>query len=452
MFGCNFDGNACNPLRAQVITSNAGFSNKRNKGLVCVAKIETDPDFKIEDFSPYLRFKLFSREKISDKFAQIYSSRDFECFYNGENLEHGTKEYSCVFKIKEEQLKRGTQLVCGADLYSSPLTANELPPVFTDKERKNINEYKKFTSQEEMIVAQYNYFVAPVDQTYNGGLKEELEYFYSESEVNDDVWLAGKGIYLDYIEVLKNDNPSTDLGKIRLFLKLLHDLPRKVLEIGITDEIKLHHDAIVAVVVDDDYETIDAIDKITPFGLTFSGLAPNMIFRNVVTVLVAPNMESMLAHEMGHYYASNCDEYELFTWTWQNLLVGCKSPISEDGSARFPKCCDDIHTIICCKYKMFIFEYNHWMHKKDCNTLGGNEITKQSDAIRLCRTKPQLPDPCGFRESCHGMPYKDINGNYPIDNTYSKTNNPAQSWSIMQQGGDSRSVYPENSKCPLRNC
>ena len=147
-----------------------------------------------------------------------------------------------------------------------------------------------------------------------------------------------------------------------------------------------------------------------------------------------------LSHELGHLIAGYVEEYNLGKYLVQSLRIKNTNVIGEDGTKHFPKCC----RWTCCK----LFNTLHWENRLFCTAPGGYS-ENPSICTDVLGPASYYGTFCGYPNECGGMPYKDKEGNQPSDESYA-----GDIFSVMGNGYNDNGIfiYPQNSKCPLKNC
>ena len=285
-----------------------------------------------------------------------------------------------------------------------------------------------------VVVAKYVYYFVPINQPYYGYTTEQYDYFTKLSQVNDRINLAGKAVYLKQTSIA----PTTGLARELRFLSRIKNVVKNNVLNGDFDEEK-------------DIITGIATQTITMQICTGSTACAASFLGPIVLISKMDFSEPTIAHEFGHIIGKNADEYKLSKWRAQYLRGSYKSPLGEDSTLHFPKCC----LWVCCKELTLPSNSSsstlslRWRFPSDCDALiwGVPYMNIVSDA--LCNNVSLPTSSCGTVEDCKGMPYKDKEGNQPFDESY---HGERAIGSIMGSFGYLDLIYPQNSKCPLRNC
>src|SRR3989344_371882 len=440
-----------------VITEESGFSDERQSGgLVCSALVNNPEKKEIA-----VNIKLYSRSKIEDLFVLRTLKTNLPCEYYPYA---GSDSYRCILKISKNELVRGEQIMCGAEIVqkdSGELITVSLADRYDEAEKDSIKQLSK----EDIVIAQYKYIMMTVtDKTEHGrsiisngaltSAKNWLNFFYSLSEVNKNIKLGAKEVYLkENIEITRNDI-TNKVGEPNDIADFIANLVEKNYYFSLSRE----KDAIIAIVPSPTMLWISEKNNIDNAFVVRDKTVDNKIEYKPVIFIKYGTQDKTLAHEFGHYYAKLCDEYDPITWGLQNLQLaqfgdGCPNPQGDDGMVRFPICC---YAEYKCCLKDNKFE---WKLPNECRKING-EMLSINEQEEKCGEPPNgniaiqfsvenrclnLPYP-----ECYGMPYSDTSGEHSFDINFVREN--AVAFSIMGKHPNGPYVYPQIAKCPLRNC
>lgn len=316
------------------------------------------------------------------------------------------------------------------------------------------------------------------------GFKDQFEYFIQKSDVNSELAHIGKPIISKFparyklesapwygfimIWLANHITKQTGLGDLYIdsgFLEKEYD--RLVMYFPNIEARKLC------------YGREDDLPEGACTGLSHGG-------KIGVPLIISDEDEhvSVLAHELGHSMGDLIDEYNLVVWKRSGKEPNPIGP--EEGiftkNPRFPLCCRS--NFICVKYMDHVkgTEEYKWITEKEEEKIIGiyldyvlddkdppisTEDADYSKCIQFgekpCGKGSTIPGNClnpdadyigycGTLDSCHGMLYRDSYGSDPEDRYL--TIQTANSISIMgsMDPNPNKLVYPEDTKCPLKNC